>query len=118
MGEEIELQTMHDVKNIDFMKTTTEKIDETINTQSDVINNISDNLDIITEAVTSSSLSTSNDIDLTEVNEKLDTLDTDTVETHTQDILSIVNAQQTQIDNIENDITSINDKLDAILDKL
>jgi len=117
MGEEIELQTMDDVKTIDFMRTTTQAINDTIGTQSDIINNISDNLDVITEAVITAP-TVSSDISLTEVNEKLDNLDTTVVETQTQDILSLVNSQQEQINNIQNDIISINEKLDAILDKM
>ena len=117
MGEEIELQTMDDVKTIDFMRTTTQAINDTIGTQADVISNISDNLDVITEAVITTP-TVSSDINLTEVNEKLDNLDTTIVETQTQDILSLVNNQQEQINNIQNDIISINDKLDAILNKM
>jgi phosphoglycerate-specific signal transduction histidine kinase len=117
MAEEIELQTMNDVRTIDYMRTTNQAIDETISTQSEIINNISDNLDTITEAVISNP-TVSTDIDLSEVHEKLDNIDTSVVETQTQDILSIVNNQQEQINDIKNDITSINDKLDAILNKL
>lgn len=117
MAEEVILQTMDDVKNIDFMRTTTQKIDNTIGAQADIINNISDNLDVITEVVTSTP-STSTNIDLSEVNEKLDTIDTSIVETQTQDILSIVNDQQEQINDIKENINSINDKLDAILNKI
>lgn len=117
MAEEVILQTMDDVKNIDFMRTTTQKIDDTIGTQADVINNISDNLDVIAEVVASNpDISTT--VDLSEVNEKLDTIDTSIVETQTQDILSIVNDQQEQINDIKENINSINDKLDTILEKI
>ena len=98
MAEEVILQTMDDVKNIDFMRTTTQKIDDTIGTQADVINNISDNLDVIAEVVISNpDISTT--VDLSEV-------------------LSIVNDQQEQINDIKENINSINDKLDTILEKI
>ena len=94
MAEEIELQTSDDLKTIDYMRTTNQAINSTISEQQNTINNISDNLDVIADAVTSP---TTSNIDLSEVTDMIDNIDTAIVENNTQDILSIVNQQQEQI---------------------
>ena len=104
MAQEIEIQTNEDVKVIDYRKETNEIINDKLNqneeisTQLDTIQTSIDNID-------------SGNVDLSEVTDMIENIDTTIVEVQTQDILTIVNQQQEQINDINN-------KLDMILDKL
>ena len=111
MAEEFEIQTTSDLKTIDYMRVNNQIINNSLNEQIDTINTISDNLDILTESISA-------DVNLSEINNKIDNINTEVVEEQTQDILVIVNNQQAQIDEIKNDMNSINDKLDRILEKI
>lgn len=115
MQEEIIVQTADEVANIDYMRNT----NDIINKQT---NEIQNNMDIITEqletiidntntATISDVDMSSIDVDLSEVTDLIDSIDTTMVEANTQDILIELNNQKQQINDI-------NDKLDLILEKL
>ena len=115
MQEEIIVQTADEVANIDYMRNT----NDIINKQT---NEIQNNMDIITEQLetiidntntaTISDVDVSSiDVDLSEVTDLIDSIDTTMVEANTQDILIELNNQKKQINDI-------NDKLDLILEKL
>lgn len=109
--EEVIIQTADEVSNIDYMR----KTNNIINAQSEEIQNnmdiVSEKLDVLLDNTTTISPAGNVDVDLSEVTSLIEDLDTTIVESNTQDILSKINKQQTQIDDI-------NDKLDLILSKL
>ena len=53
-----------------------------------------------------------------EVVDKIDNIDTTVVEAQTQDILSVVNQQQQQINSIAENVNEINNVLNQLLEKL
>ena len=116
MVEEIEIQTANDVKTIDYMKTTNNMINQTIEEQTTQTEMISEQLDNIQSSI--NNIEVSSDIDLTEVVDKIDNIDTTIVEAQTQDILSVVNQQQERIDSMGESINEINNKLNQLLEKL
>lgn len=119
MTEEIEVQTVGEVKNIDYMRTTTEQLNNTITQQTNNIDTISNQLDTIVGAVQNMpTASTSTNVDLSEITDLVENIDTTIIEVQTYDILNMINSQQAQIDNIENTISVIDDKLTQILKKL
>ena len=110
--EEITIQTADEVSGVDYMR----KTNNIINAQAEEIENnmntVSDKLDIILDnTATLSPTTTSADVDLSEVTELIENIDTTIVESNTQDILVKINDQQEQINDIK-------DKLDLILNKL
>ncbi|MBO5476306.1 MAG: hypothetical protein J6A15_00945 [Clostridia bacterium] len=105
MAEEIEIQTVDDVKTIDYMRETNNKINAQIEEQIGNITDISDTLDAVNNTL--QSIDISNTVDLSEVTESINSIDTTVVEAQTQDILTIVNNQQTQIDSMQSDIQEI-----------
>lgn len=105
MTQEIEIQTNDELKIIDYRKETNEIINEKLNQTE----NISAQLDTIQTSI--NNIDNSGNVDLSEVTDMIENIDTTIVEVQTQDILTIVNQQQEQINNI-------NDKLDMILKKL
>lgn len=105
MAEEIEIQTVDDVKTIDYMRETNNKINAQIEEQIGNITDISDTLDAVHNTL--QSIDISNTVDLSEVTESINNIDTTVVEAQTQDILTIVNNQQTQINNMQSDIQEI-----------
>lgn len=105
MTQEIEIQTNDELKIIDYRKETNEIINEKLNQTE----NISAQLDTIQTSI--DNIDNSGNVDLSEVTDMIENIDTTIVEVQTQDILTIVNQQQEQINNI-------NDKLDMILKKL
>ena len=56
---------------------------------------------------TLSSMVVSDNVDLSELTESINSIDTTVVEAQTQDILTIVNNQQTQINSIKEDVQEI-----------
>lgn len=107
MAEEIEIQTVDDVKTIDYMRDTNNKINTQIEEQIGNITDISDTLDAVHNTLQSIDISTNNTVDLSEITESINSIDTTVVEAQTQDILTIVNNQQTQINNMQSDIQEI-----------
>lgn len=119
MAEEIQIQTADEVKNIDYMRTTNEVISNQIDNQLNSLETLSDTLDNVNNTlnlISDSAIETP--VDLTEVVESIDSIDTTVIEAQTQDILSIINSQQQQIDNIESNINEINDKINQLLEKI
>ena len=97
--EEIIVQTADEVNIIDYMKDTNNVINNELQTAQE-------NMEIITEQLSyiQDNITTPTPIEPTNI-------DTGIIEVHTQNILSTVNQQQEQIDNIE-------EKLDLILNRL
>ena len=119
MAEEIQIQTADEVKNIDYMKTTNEVINNQIDKQLNSLETLSDTLDSVNNTlnlISDSAIETP--VDLTEITESIDNIDTTVIEAQTQDILSIINSQQQQIDNIESNINEINDKINQLLENI
>lgn len=113
MAEEIEIQTVDDVRNIDYMRANNQFVKDVITEQMNQVDTISETLDNI-----QSNINAQSEIDLSEVTDLIADIDTTVVEVQTQDILSTVNEQQTQINNMQESIDEINDKLNKILEKL
>ena len=113
MGEEIKIQTVADVKTIDYMRNNNALIEQTITEQTNQVKNISDTLTDIQDTLDNQS-----QVDLSEVTELIENIDNTVVEVQTQDILTVVNNQQTEINDIKSNVDEINNKLDQILDKL
>lgn len=115
MEEEIQMQSAEEVKNIDYMKATNEAINVQIEEQMDNINALSDTLDDINNTVNFIAETTApTTIDVSEI---VDSIDTTIVEAQTQDILTLIDNQQRQIDNIESTVNEINEKLNELIDK-
>ena len=116
----IEVQTVAEVQQIDEKKALAEALDTQINEQTNHMEIISDQLSSISD--TMSTIGFGN-VDLTEVTDKLDELDTAMLTTQNQDILETVITQQNQVNNIEqalieqqNQINSIEETLNNILE--
>lgn len=119
MAEEIQIQTVDEVKNIDYMKNTNEVINNQINEQIDGLSALSDTLDSVNTTlnlISDNTINTDTSTNLSEVVESIDNIDTTIIEAQTQDILSIINNQQEQINNIESSVNEINEKINEILD--
>lgn len=110
--EEVIVQTADEISAIDYMKGTNKLIDQRNQETQDNITNISKQLDVIQDTITNINTGVpDSNIDLSEVTTLIEDIDTSTVQAQTQDILTILNNQQSQIDNI-------NEKIDLILSKL
>lgn len=97
--EEIIVQTSEEVNIIDYMKETNNIINNEIQTAQDNMNTISEQLSYIQDNITPT------------INNEPIEVDTSIMEAHTQDILLTINQQQEQINSIE-------EKIDLILNKL
>lgn len=110
MEEEVFIQTINEVNNIDYAK----EANELFNSQQEEIQN---NMDIISEQlndIQSTITTVNNDIGvdaISEVASLVENIDTTIVESQNQDILSILDNQQKQINTIE-------EKIDMIISKL
>lgn len=111
--EEIIVQTADEVAQIDYRRLTNDIITAQTDEIQNNINNISDQLDVIIDNTNSNTYNTpiSSDIDLSNVTDLIENIDTTIVEVNTQDILVKLGQQQEQINDINN-------KLDLILSKL
>lgn len=110
--EEVIIQTADEISAIDYMKGTNKLIDQRNQETQDNITNISKQLDVIQDTITNINTGVpDSNVDLSEVTTLIEDIDTSTVQAQTQDILTILNNQQSQIDNI-------NEKIDLILSKL
>lgn len=113
MTEEIEIQTVADVRNIDYMRANNQFVEQVITEQINQTDTISETLTNI-----QGTLEEQSQVDLSEVTNLIENIDTTIVEVQTQDILTTVNEQQEKINNMQESIDDINDKLNQILDKL
>ena len=107
MEEEIEIQDIIEVQQIDSRREMAEALDNQIKEQTNNLDIISQQLDYISSTVDN----ITPDVDLTEVTDKIDELDTNIITTQNQDILETLNNQQIQINSIE-------EKLNTILEKI
>lgn len=111
--EEIIVQTADEVAQIDYRRLTNDIITAQTDEIQNNINNISEQLDVIIDNTNSNTYNApiSSDIDLSNVTDLIEDIDTTIVEANTQDILIKLGQQQEQINDINN-------KLDLILSKL
>lgn len=111
--EEIIVQTADEVAQIDYKRLTNDIITAQTDEIQNNINNISEQLDVIIDNANSNTydMPISSDIDLSNVTNLIEDIDTTIVEANTQDILIKLGQQQEQINDINN-------KLDLILSKL
>lgn len=110
--EEVIIQTADEISAIDYMKGTNKLIDQKNQETQDNITNISKQLDVIQDTITNINTGVpDSNVDLSEVTTLIEDIDTSTVQAQTQDILAILNNQQSQINDI-------NEKIDLILSKL
>lgn len=111
--EEIIIQTADEVAQVDYRRLTNDMITTQTDKIQDNIENISQQLDVVIDNTNSSTYNApvSSDIDLSNITELVEDIDTTIVESNTQDILVKMNKQQEQINDINN-------KLDLILSKL
>lgn len=110
--EEVIIQTADEISAIDYMKGTNKLIDQKNQETQDNITNISKQLDVIQDTITNINTGVpDSNVDLSEVTTLIEDIDTSTVQAQTQDILTILNNQQSQINDI-------NEKIDLILSKL
>ena len=110
--EEVIIQTADEISAIDYMKGTNKLIDQKNQEAQDNIANISKQLDVIQDTITNINTGVpDSNVDLSEVTTLIEDIDTSTVQAQTQDILTILNNQQSQINDI-------NKKIDLILNKL
>ena len=111
--EEIIVQTADEVAQIDYRRLTNDTITAQTDEIQNNINNISEQLDVIIDNTNSNTydMPISSDIDLSNVTNLIEDIDTTIVEANTQDILIKLGQQQEQINDINN-------KLDLILSKL
>ena len=107
MEEEIEVQTITEVRQIDSRKEIMDTLDNQIKEQTVNMETITQQLDDISTNIDN----ISTDVDLTEVTDKIDELDTTIITTQNQDILETLATQQNQINTIE-------EKIELILQKL
>jgi len=105
MADYFETQTAAEVNEIDFKRITQDNIRLQNQIQEQVINDISNKIDNIGESIEAP------EIDLTEVTDMLADIDTNIISAQNQDIIDIVQQQQSQINSME-------EKLDMILKKL
>ncbi len=115
MGEEIQIQTVDEVKTIDYMKNTNDLVNTQIEQQNNNLSEVANTLDTISNTLDSIDFSNTDSVSLSEVTESINNIDTTIVEAQTQDILSIVNSQQEQIDTIQSDIQEIKQLLNQLL---
>lgn len=106
--EIIEVQTYEEVQQIDNRREIANVLDNQITEQTNVMETINDQLINISSTISDIQ---NPEVDLTEVTDKLDELDTTMITTQNQDILETLNNQQEQINTIE-------EKIELILQKL
>lgn len=111
VNEFIEVQTYAEVQQIDSRKEMANVLNNQVSTQTDAMNTINDQLESISSTIDDIQIG---DLDLTEVTDKLDEIDTTMITTQNQDIIETLNEQQSQINSIENKINTILDKLNEM----
>lgn len=109
--EIIEIQTATEVHQIDERRQMAEAISNQVAEQTNNMEVINDQLSSISTTIDNIQVS---GVDLTEVTDKLDELDTTMITTQNQDILETLANQQNQINTIEEKVDSILAKLDEM----
>lgn len=102
--ETIEIQTVDEVHQIDERRQMSEIIDNQAEEHNNNLSNINDQLIAISDTIDNIQVG---DVDLSEVTDKIDELDTTMITTQNQDILETLSAQQNQINSIEDKIDNI-----------
>ena len=97
------------------MKNTNDLVNTQIEQQNNNLSEVANTLDTISNTLDSIDFSNTDSVSLSEVTESINNIDTTIVEAQTQDILSIVNSQQEQIDTIQSDIQEIKQLLNQLL---
>lgn len=113
MIEEIEIQTINEVAQIDHRKSIQNQINEQAIVQDDNMNQINDKLDTI---INTSPVTT--DVDLTEVTDMIASIDTDIIAAQNESMIEITQEQTDKIDNLENRLNNLEEKIDLILEKM
>lgn len=109
--EQIEIQTYAEVQQIDNARKTKQILDNQVETQIESMDIINNQLDNIVSTLDNVQVS---DIDLTEVTDKIDEIDTTIISTQNQDILETLSNQQDQINSIEEKVNIILQKLEEM----
>ena len=116
VNEYIEVQTYAEVQQIDNRKEIKDTVNNQIAEQSTNIENINNHLESISNALDNTPIGGS--IDLTEITDKIDEIDTTVITAQTGDILLTVQEQQEQIESLKEQNNTLENKLDLILSKL
>lgn len=114
MAEEVIIQTADEVSVVDYKRNINDAIDSQAEEIQNNMDTIAEQLDTIIDNTNNNSVNGTpiqTNVDLSEVTDLIENIDTTLVEANTQDILVQLNNQQEQIDDI-------NQKLDLILNKL
>ena len=109
--EQIEIQTYAEVQQIDNARETNQLLNNQAEMHIENMNIISDQLNNISDAIDNAQTS---NIDLTEVTNKIDEIDTTTITTQNEDILETLSNQQDQINSIEEKINIILQKIEEM----
>lgn len=117
MNTEVEIQTVDEVKKIDYMKTTNEIINNQMNEQINNLESLNDTLDNVNTTLNLMTSVPNESADISEVVDSINNIDTTVIEAQTQDILSIINQQQSQIDDIQLTMNEINKKLNDLINQ-
>jgi hypothetical protein len=116
VNEYIEVQDYVEVQQIDNRREIQNVVNNQIVEQTNNIENINNHLESISNALDSTSIG--GNVDLTEVTEKIDEIDTTIITAQTGDILLTVQEQQEQIEVLKEQNNTLESKLDLILSKL
>lgn len=116
VNEYIEIQDYTEVQQIDNRKEIKEMVNNQIIEQTSNIENINNHLENISSALDNTSMT--GNIDLTEVTDKIDEIDTTIITAQTGDILLTVQEQREEIENLKKQNNTLEEKLDLILNKL
>lgn len=116
VNEYIEIQDYAEVQQIDNRREIKEMVNDQIIEQTSNIENINNHLENISSALDNTSIT--GNIDLTEVTDKIDEIDTTIITAQTGDILLTVQEQREEIENLKKQNNTLEEKLDLILNKL
>jgi len=137
MEEEFSVQMADEVQGVDYRRGIQESLNQQQNAQIEIVNQIGDKIDNIADSITP-------EVDLTEVTDMLNELDTNTLAAQNEDIIMIVQEQQDVINALDakldasntdaitrqndnilgiieeqgNKISTLESKIDLILEKL
>ena len=137
MEEEFSVQMADEVQGVDYRRGIQESLNQQQNAQIEIVNQIGDKIDNIADSITP-------EVDLTEVTDMLNELDTNTLAAQNEDIIMIVQEQQDVINALDakldanntdaitrqndnilgiieeqgNKINTLESKIDLILEKL
>lgn len=113
VNEYIEVQDYNKVQEIDSRREISNVVSDQIETQITNMETINNQLDNIATAINETQIPVS-DVDLTEVNDKLDSLDNTIITTNTENTIEMINDLQNQINSIEEKINTILDKINEL----